>query len=123
MTDNEGHTGRPPLAVTVQDTDHPGQVLSLTGDLDHAQTGPLEQALTEALNANQPLRLLVIDLTGVGFCDSSGLNTFLKARHETEEHSIELRLVHAGPRVRRLLQITGTAELFSLYDDLVQALT
>ncbi|MFJ9341956.1 STAS domain-containing protein [Streptomyces sp. NPDC101733] len=47
----------------------------------------------------------------------------MKARHESEEHGIELRLVHAGPRVRRLLQITGTAELFSLYEDLVQALT
>ncbi|MFJ9344608.1 STAS domain-containing protein [Streptomyces sp. NPDC101733] len=95
----------------------------LTGDLDYSQNRPLEQALTEALQANPPLRLLVIDLTGVGFCDSSGLNAFLTARHETAERSIELRLVHAGPRVRRLLQITGTVELFSFCDDLAQALT
>ncbi|MFF0190814.1 STAS domain-containing protein [Streptomyces sp. NPDC005244] len=122
MTHANGPTDQPALTVTSQDTEPHARVLSVTGDIDLHQLGPLEHALAEALRKSPPLRLLVLDLTAVGFCDSSGLNVLLKARQETEAHDIQLRLVSPGMVIRRLLQVTGTAAFFSLYDDLAQAL-
>ncbi|MFF0191117.1 STAS domain-containing protein [Streptomyces sp. NPDC005244] len=122
MTHADSPAGQPALTITAQDIDRRARVLSLTGDIDFTQIGPLEEALAAALRMNPPLRLLVIDLDGVGFCDSSGLNVFLQARQATEERGIELRLVHPALPVQRVLQITGTADIFLIYDDLAQAL-
>lgn len=123
MTHANSPADPPVPTVTAQDTDRHARVLSVTGDSTSPRLGPLEQALAGALSMNPPPRLLVIDLAAVDFCDSSGLNVLLKARQETEDRGIDLRLVHPSLPVLPLLQITGTAELFLQYDDLAQALT
>ncbi|MER7981062.1 STAS domain-containing protein [Streptomyces sp. NPDC095817] len=122
MTHANSPADQPVLTVTAQDINCDTYVLRLTGDLDLHQIGPLDEALAVALRMQPPLRLLVIDLAGVGFCDSSGLNVFLDARQATEDLGIELRLVRPTLPVQRLLQITGTVKIFRLYDDLPQAL-
>ncbi|MFE9783302.1 STAS domain-containing protein [Streptomyces sp. NPDC005775] len=122
MTPANRPASRSVLTVTAHDTDDGVRVLSVTGELDLHQLDPLKQSLASAWRMDPPLRLLVIDLAAVGFCDSSGLNVFLQARQETHERGIELRLVNPSLPLRRVLQITGAAELFSLYDDLTQAL-
>lgn len=58
----------------------------------------------------------------LGFCDFSGFDVFLQAWQETHERGIELRLVNPSFPLQRVLQITGAAGLFSLYDGLAQAL-
>ncbi|MCY0963451.1 STAS domain-containing protein [Streptomyces sp. H27-H5] len=118
MTHSKSPADRPVLTVTYQNIDHRTRVLSVTGDLDHTLLDPLEEALADAMRAHPPLRLLVIDLAALGFCDSSGLNVFLKARQDTQQHGIELRLARPSRPLQRILELTGTAALFSLYDNL-----
>ncbi|GAA1933434.1 STAS domain-containing protein [Streptomyces durmitorensis] len=67
-----------PLTITSRDA-ATGPVLEITGDLDYTTELELRQALHKlTLDAGQ---LLVLDLSGLEFCDSSGISVFLAARN------------------------------------------
>jgi anti-sigma B factor antagonist len=95
--------------------DGPGDgvvVLELSGELDLA-VGPRFRELVQGAVADTPT-LVVVDLEEVGFMDSTMLRELLRAHREVSE--IGGRFVVAGPQptVRRLLELTGTAEVFAL---------
>jgi anti-sigma B factor antagonist len=98
-------------------------VVSVAGELDLDGEMALRSALSSALRADPLPRLLVLDLSDLTFCDSSGLNLLLRARLEAEDRSITLRLVCHGATVLRLLRTTGTDTLFDIHDRLEQALS
>lgn len=88
-------------------------VLSVTGEVDIATSGELDQALTDLLHRRSPRRL-VVDLAGVGFLDSSGLRVLLNGSREAQLQGCRLTLTNVTPPVRRVLEITGVASLFGL---------
>ncbi|MEU6239175.1 STAS domain-containing protein, partial [Kitasatospora sp. NPDC047058] len=59
------------LDVVVSDVDGGTYVCSLTGDLDVETLDPAARALRTVVDRSP--RTVVVDLAGVGFCDSSGL--------------------------------------------------
>ncbi|WP_051709649.1 STAS domain-containing protein [Streptomyces sp. NRRL S-350] len=95
-------------------------VCRLEGEADQEQRQKLENALTEAVKAGQPR--LVVDLAGLSFCDSSGLNALLQARQDAGAAGIRLVLAAPAPLVRRLLEITGTDQVFTVRDSVHAAL-
>jgi anti-anti-sigma factor len=56
----------------------------------------------------------VLDIAGVDFIDSTGLRTLLIAARRSHAEGSTLALRHTGTAVRRVLEITGTTELFEL---------
>jgi anti-anti-sigma factor len=87
-------------------------VLELAGELDLA-VGPRLRSLVDEAAAERP-QLMVIDVTEVAFMDSSVLREFLRAHREVVAGGGRLVVAGAQPTVRRLLELTGTSELFSL---------
>ena len=87
-----------------------GDVIVANGDIDMA-SGPLLDAAIQELETRGPV---VVDMTGVEFVDSSGLRSLLAAsqRARLDDRTVTLRGV--GPEVARLLEITGTTELFEI---------
>lgn len=86
-----------------------GPVIALTGDLD-AHTAPqLDAAISAALDAGE--KALVLEMGGVGFVDSSGLRSMIRARNEG---GVEREVVIRAPSAAtlRLLEITGMTEHF-----------
>jgi anti-sigma B factor antagonist len=91
-------------------TDGDGVVrLALAGDLDMATTGVLHDHVQAALSQARPLRL-VVDTTGVRFCDSSGIHAFLEAREVAHRHGVAFVLTNPTGITRRTLEITGLLE-------------
>jgi anti-anti-sigma factor len=89
-------------------------ILSLRGELDLATSALLEREL-DAAEAARPARL-VVDLSGLEFIDSSGLNTLMQARKRASRNGHQLSL-RQGPRiVQRLFELTKSVALFS-FDD------
>lgn len=85
-------------------------VLRLAGELDLIASSSLGEALDEALQAGP--QLLVLDLGGLTFMDSSGLRTVLRGREDSAEKGVAFRLRQVPSQVRRLFEITGmTTEL------------
>jgi anti-anti-sigma factor len=84
-------------------------VVRIHGELDFGGR-QLEQALNEALDRSA--RGIDLDLSGVGFCDCSGLNLLLDLRRRSLEQGKTLTILAGCPSVDRLLELTGARELF-----------
>ncbi|MEU7603963.1 STAS domain-containing protein, partial [Streptomyces sp. NPDC041003] len=87
--------------------------------LDHDTAEPLRQALDTTWPDGG--RLLV-DLTRLDFCDSTGLNVLLRGRLAIQESGGTLELVGLHPPVARMFHITGADRIFRVHTDLEAAL-
>jgi anti-anti-sigma factor len=90
------------------------------GELDIIATS--EMSTVFAMSAAGPQEAVVLDLTNVGFIDSSALGTILRAAEQLEQAGKRLHVVVPDGPVRRLLEITGTAQRFSLHSTRATAL-
>ena len=92
--------------------------IALHGELD-LRTAP---ELCARLEAHRGEHVLV-DLTALGFCDSSGLRALICEAREAQIAGGGLMVIapEHGP-VRRLLQVTGLEELFGVHADVQRAL-
>ncbi|MEV6977570.1 STAS domain-containing protein [Kitasatospora sp. NPDC093806] len=89
-----------------------GTVLALRGELDLDAVTDLYAALDAALAT--PGSVIVIDCAGLEFCDSSGLNLLVRARADAAAGGSRIELARPGPLLRRLLELTGAAEAFTI---------
>lgn len=96
-------------------------LLELAGELDLAVGAQLRE-LVDDVAAERPA-LVVIDLDGVGFMDSTMLRELLRAHKELETIGSRLVVAAAQPPVRRLLELTGTNAVFTLTDSRAAALS
>ncbi|MFE2927925.1 STAS domain-containing protein [Streptomyces goshikiensis] len=88
----------------------PRTVVTVTGALD-MDTCPRVTATTDTLTLDG--NTLVLDLLAVTFMDSSGLNMLLALRNRAEAEQGTLELRGLREQVLRLLDITGTRDLFT----------
>src|SRR4051794_17312246 len=95
-------------------------VLDLAGELDLAVSGRF-RTLVDAVTADQP-GLVVADVSEVGFMDSTMLRELLRAHRELDGQGARFVVAGAHATVRRLLDLTGTAEVFTLADSRDDAL-
>ncbi|WP_345709988.1 STAS domain-containing protein [Kitasatospora paranensis] len=81
--------------------------MEATGELDQ-YTGPLlDAAVTDALDAAAAAGELVLDVSGVHFCDSGGLNTLIRTHLRARDAGAVLRLVSPTAQVAGLFRRTG----------------
>ncbi|MFB7353112.1 STAS domain-containing protein [Streptomyces gardneri] len=110
----------PNLDVDVEIRDDRTAVLTVEGELDMETAGRLEDLLTEQFG--QGRRRLVLDLSALGFMDSSGLNILIRAVNRARETGGDLYLAAPTPAVRRILEITGVTTTMPPHDDVADAL-
>jgi anti-anti-sigma factor len=65
--------------------------------------------------------LLVIDMGGTAFCDSTGLNVLVRAHKRLDEAGAELRLVAREPTLLRIFAVTGMDSMFRMFATLGEA--
>jgi anti-sigma B factor antagonist len=97
-------------------------VLTVTGDLviGDAET-QFKKTVTRLLEEGH-VRLLV-DLTAVGFLDSSGLGALVRALTQSQKEGGQTKLLGAGPQIRKLLQMTKLDSVFEIHDDMEAAVS
>lgn len=87
-------------------------VLVLTGEIDMATAGDLRTATDQSLR-NAPERI-VLDFSGVTFCDSQGLSTLISLHRDVSAAGSRLVLTNVGDFMARLLEITGLRAAFEV---------
>lgn len=107
------------LHVEVSQHGH-SAVFAPVGELDHHTADLLAGPLDAAVDAGTTR--LVIDCSGLEFCDSTGLNVLLSARLRAEALGGAVHLAAMRPMVARVFEITGAEAVFSVHDTLDQAL-
>ena len=103
---------RPALEfVKYQHGDAPG--LSVRGEIDIAGCPALALALDAAIRESRGA--FVLDFADLDYLDSSGLSLVLRARATLAREDRDLAIVCPPGPVRRLIDVTGIADLFHLY--------
>jgi anti-anti-sigma factor len=106
---------------TSTDSADSGLVLTVRGELDVATAPRLRVRIGElTLTSGQ---LLVVDLSGVTFCDSSGISALIAARNAAEAAEAKVALVAVPARLTRTLALTGLADFFPTYPTAGEAIS
>jgi anti-sigma B factor antagonist len=89
-------------------------IVVVSGEIDLYTAPRLQGELTAVLGGG-PVRV-VVDMSGVAFCDSTGMNVLLAAMKRAREHGGGLDLASPRPAVRKILQVTGLDSVFTVVD-------
>jgi anti-sigma B factor antagonist len=90
-------------------------VVRVSGEFDLAATHAVEDALLSVEDGVNPV--IVLDLRGVTFLDSTGLRTITSADHRARDAGHELRIIRGPEQVQKLLYVTGMDKILPLVDD------
>lgn len=107
-------TDRPPRAFEVDDAGLRGAPgVAVHGEVDIGTAEDLEVAIDDAIRESDGA--FIIDLSDVGFLDSSGLHVLLRARSLLGREDRALAVICPPGHVRRVLELSGAADLFFIY--------
>lgn len=97
--------------LTIDELTHDGHsVLAIGGEIDLATAPELEAVLTEKVDGGKT----IIDLSEVGFIDSTGLRVLLTVHEAAESAGGQIVLITAEGPVTKLFEITGVQDLLHL---------
>ncbi|MEU0127702.1 MULTISPECIES: STAS domain-containing protein [unclassified Streptomyces] len=110
------------MTLKVYETEQdPWTVLRIRGELDLVSSPVVRQSVHEAVADGR--HHVVLDLSGVLFCDSSGVNVLIASRRLMKSCGGRLRLILPargavdGSHVNKVLGALGVRRLFDCYPD------
>ncbi|GAA0794851.1 STAS domain-containing protein [Spirilliplanes yamanashiensis] len=98
------------LDVTTTGAAHGTVRVAAVGEIDMGSAPRLHRAVLDAL-VGRPA-VVEVDLAGVTFMDSSGINILVACRQGAGDARV--RVVNAAPQVLRVLTVTGLAAVLGL---------
>jgi anti-sigma B factor antagonist len=91
-------------------------IVTISGEIDLYTAPRLHSELAGLLADGMPARV-VVDMSGVEFCDSTGMNVLLSCLRRARERGGELEIAAPKPAVRKILQVTGLDSVFTLVEN------
>jgi anti-anti-sigma factor len=120
MVDEPRELSVPKTLLTVSTTERDDVVIvSMAGELDMTTADRAATALKTAATRGATL---IVDLTGLEFFSSAGLNLLLQLHEDARENHITVLIAGDQRAVFRPLELTGLAELFPIHATLADAL-
>jgi len=86
------------------------QIVSVTGELDIATAEQAYSYISEVIDGR--LAPVTVDLSGLTFCDASGLGVLARAARYARQKGRELMLASARPSLLKIMRITGLDRAF-----------
>jgi anti-sigma B factor antagonist len=108
----------PALSVRGQDG---YTIVTISGDIDIASVPALREQLLGLLRPGASR--LVIDLSGVTFCDASGLAVLVGVARRADLLGGVLRLVAPAPLMAKVLRLTGLHSRFEIFATVPEAMS
>jgi anti-sigma B factor antagonist len=93
--------------------------VSVVGEIDIATAPTLREILESTIDSG--IHIVVVDLLGVTFIDSTALGVLIGALKRCNEAGGSMRIAVADPRVLKVFEITGLTDLFSIFPTLNEA--
>ncbi len=87
------------------------------GEIDLYTAPRLHSELAAVIANSAPETRIVVDMSGVEFCDSTGMNVLLSCLRQARERGGELELAAPRPAVKKILQVTGLDAVFTVNTD------
>src|SRR5258707_2398634 len=85
-----------------------------TGEIDLYTAPKLQTDLAAIIAGVGQAARVVIDMSGVEFCDSTGMNVLLSCLRQVRERGRERWIAAPRPAVKKILQVTGLDAVFTV---------
>ena len=108
------------MQVSVVDNPDESIVVTVRGQLDIDSAAVLTTTLDQVLG--RPVPRIVVDLSGVEFCDSTGLSAFVAGHRRATAAGGWVRLAAANPWLTQLLDTVGLSHRLDVYPEVGDAL-
>ncbi|MYR62018.1 anti-sigma factor antagonist [Streptomyces sp. SID625] len=102
----------PLLAVTPHQTSEGPLVLEVAGELDHHTAHLLSRAVEDVRFDEGGL---IIDLSGLTYCDSTGITVLISAYQRSQATGAPLALAGVNPDQMRVFTIVGLDSVFTFH--------
>ncbi|MFS0784405.1 anti-sigma factor antagonist [Bacillus sp. 1P06AnD] len=89
--------------------------VTVQGEIDAYTAPELREALYPL--AEQEEVNITVDLSGVGYMDSTGLGVFVGLFKNVRAHNGDFKIVGMSDRLKRLFDITGLADIIHITSD------
>jgi anti-sigma B factor antagonist len=89
-------------------------IVTAAGEIDLYTAPKMQADLAAIIDSAAPAARVVIDMSGVEFCDSTGMNVLLSGLRQVRERGGELELAAPRPAVLKILQVTGLDAVFTV---------
>jgi anti-sigma B factor antagonist len=104
----------PPLSFEIER--HPDSTgLAVSGEIDLGTARSFEEAALALLDERP--RALTLDLSGVPFCDSSGIGVLVRIYNKATVIGCRVTLRRPTPTVRGILEMTALTRIFRIDDE------
>lgn len=95
-------------------------VLSVGGEVDLSSSPQLRSAMSPHLKKKK--RALIVDLSGVGYMDSSGIATLVEAMKVGQKCKMKFRLAAPSPAVMEVFKMAHLDKIFEVHTSCDEAL-
>jgi anti-sigma B factor antagonist len=103
----------PNFECSVSRSERSAAWIRLGGELDIVSAPQLRETLEDAVEHQ---RLIVVDLRGLTFMDSTGLLTIVDADTAARRRGRKLVLIRGSDQIARLLELAGIADRMEIVD-------
>jgi anti-sigma B factor antagonist len=105
----------PAVELNVSSRSHGDHAIVIAaGEIDLYTAPRLQSELAEVIANAAPAPRIVVDMSGVEFCDSTGMNVLLSCLRQVRERGGELELAAPRPAVMKILQVTALDSVFTI---------
>ncbi|HUN37756.1 MAG TPA: STAS domain-containing protein [Trebonia sp.] len=89
-------------------------IVTAAGEIDLYTAPKLQSDLAAIIEGAAPATRVVLDMSGVEFCDSTGMNALLAGLRQVRGRGGDLELAAPRPAVMKILQVTGLDAVFTI---------
>lgn len=94
-------------------------LLTVSGRIDSSTAPDFDKALQALINSNRTQ--IVIDMKDVEYLSSAALRALVSATKAAKSGGGDVRIAQPSKRVREVVDLAGLNSIFTLYDNLVEA--
>ncbi len=94
-------------------------VVMLKGDVDMGRSPQARKTILDSLELNRPL---LVELSGVGYMDSSGVASLVEGLQQAKKRNLSFALAGAGQPVMNVLRLARLDRVFTIHATLADAL-
>ena len=88
-------------------------IVSLDGEIDHHSAAEIREWLDKMIAVSRP-KVMVLELSGIDFMDSSGLGLVLGRYRRLNEMGSQMVIKNPGARTEKILAMAGVDKLIKI---------
>jgi anti-sigma B factor antagonist len=109
------------LSILTETLPNKGSVIHLVGKLTQGEDARAFRGALESLESTSPDGLILLDLAGVEYIDSTGIGELVSGFIKAQKQGQHLVLAGLSPKVRDIIKITNLQSVFEVYDSVEAA--